>query len=120
MRVLEVDDNRDTVDSVAKLLRHDGHEVQSAYTGPVALQLAEAYPPDAVLSDICMPGMDGYEVAKRLRQKFQERVLLIAVTALSSHEDPGRSHQAGFDHHLVKPVDPHELRALLAGAPDTG
>jgi CheY-like chemotaxis protein len=103
---------------MARLLRYDGYEVSAAYCGSVALELAESDPPDAVLSDISMPGMDGYEVAKRLRRMFHARVLLIAVTALSLEEDRKPSRQAGFDRHLVKPVDLQEVRRLLAAARD--
>ena len=116
MRILVIDDNTDNVDSMARLLRYDGYEVSAAYCGSVALELAEADPPDAVLSDISMPGMDGYEVARQLRRMFHGRLLLVAVTALSLEEDRKRSREAGFDRHLVKPVDVEEVRKLLAAA----
>jgi len=116
MRVLVVDDLPDNVDAMAHLLRLGGYEVAAAYCGPTALKLARARQPDVALLDISMPGMDGLEVARQLGQMFQDRVLLIAITALGLEEDRKRSREAGFDHHLVKPVDTDALESLLAAA----
>jgi two-component system CheB/CheR fusion protein len=114
-RILVVDDNRDAADSLAVFLSADGHEARTAYDGPEALEAARAYRPEAVLLDIGMPGMDGYEVARRLRQEpGLERALLVALTGYGQESDRRRSREAGIDYHLVKPVEPEELRALLA------
>jgi signal transduction histidine kinase/DNA-binding response OmpR family regulator len=114
-RVLVVDDNRDAAFSLAMLLRLDGFEVRTVYDGPGALDVAESFHPQAVLLDIGLPGMDGYEVARRLRQRPQfTRVLLVAVTGYNQEDDRRRSQEAGFDHYMVKPVDPEVLATLLA------
>jgi signal transduction histidine kinase/CheY-like chemotaxis protein len=114
-RVLVVDDNRDSADSLALLLRLAGHAVQVAYDGRAALEAARAAPPEAVLLDIGLPGMDGYAVARRLREELgAQRVLLVAISGYGQEDDRVRSREAGFDHHLVKPVDPDAVRALLA------
>jgi PAS domain S-box-containing protein len=113
--VLIVDDNRDAADSLALLLHVAGQEVRTAYDGPAALDLARARPPDVVLLDIGMPGMDGLEVARRLRQDLGlKQVLLVALTGYGQEEDRRRSHEAGFDAHLVKPADVRALERLLA------
>jgi CheY-like chemotaxis protein len=108
-----VDDDRDNAEGLARLLRRSGHEVDVALDGKTALQKVRAKQPDVVLLDICMPGMDGYEVARQLRALFQDRVWLFALTALSSEEDRRGCLEAGFDLHLVKPADPWEVRNLL-------
>ncbi|HEX8200363.1 MAG TPA: PAS domain S-box protein, partial [Isosphaeraceae bacterium] len=115
-RVLVVDDNVDAATSLAKLLaRLMGQEVRVAHDGPDALGLAGEFRPEVVLLDIGMPGMDGYEVARRLRGRPEcERALLVALTGWGQEEDRRRSHAAGFDLHLVKPVDPELLRSLLS------
>jgi PAS domain S-box-containing protein len=114
-RLLVVDDNEDAADSLAMLLRLEGHEVRLTYDGPAALEMAKGYRPDMVFLDIGMPGMDGYEVARRLRQQAGlENVRLAALTGWGQQEDRRRSAEAGFDHHLVKPVEPKDLQGLLA------
>jgi CheY-like chemotaxis protein len=114
-RVLVVDDNVDAADSIAWLLQLGGHEVRVAYDGPTALLIAQAFRPQVVLLDIGMPGMDGYEVCRRLRQQpGTERAVLIALTGWGQDEDRRRSGEAGFDHHFVKPVEPSALQKLLA------
>jgi CheY-like chemotaxis protein len=113
VRVLVVDDHPDSAEGMARLLRRSGHEVDVALDGKTAFQRARAEPPDVVLLDICLPGMDGYEVASQLRAMFQSKVWLVAITALGSEEDRRRCLEAGFDLHLVKPVDPTEVRNLL-------
>lgn len=114
-RVLIVDDNRDAAESLTMLLEHFGAQVQMAHDGPAALQAIDAGTPDAVLLDIGMPGMNGYEVARRVRaQPRFNPVLLVALSGWGGEEDRRRSQECGFDHHLVKPVDIAVLRALLA------
>ncbi len=114
-RLLVVDDNRDAADSLALLLRLQGHEVRVAHDGPAALQIAAAYRPDLVFLDIGMPGMDGYEVARRLRQTpGLENVVLSALTGWGQQEDRRRTAEVGFDHHLVKPPEPKALERLLS------
>jgi signal transduction histidine kinase len=114
-RVLVVDDNRDAADSLAMLLRLLGHEVGTAHDGMAALDAARAFVPEVVLLDIGLPNMDGYEVARRLRQEpALSGALLVALTGYGQEQDRRRSLEAGFDIHLVKPVDPDELEAILA------
>ena len=113
-RVLVVDDNSDAADSVAILLAGAGHEVRVAYSGNSALELAVDYRPDVVLLDIGLPEMDGYEVARRLRQQVEiNHTKLIALTGYGLETDRQRSKEAGFDYHLVKPVDLGTLQQLL-------
>jgi PAS domain S-box-containing protein len=114
-RVLVVDDNIPSAQGLARLLARAGHETSVAYDGPQALARAEEIRPQAVVLDIGLPGMDGYEVARRLRSEPSSRdALIIAVTGYGQEEDRQRSKEAGFDHHLVKPVDIAGLRQLLA------
>ena len=116
LRVLVVDDNRDSADSLALWLELAGHEVRTAYGGQEALDAAEAFLPAVVLLDIGMPGMNGYDVARGLREQPATRTaLLVAMTGWGQDEDRCRSQEAGFDQHLVKPVDPQHLKNLLAG-----
>ena len=113
LRVLVVDDNRDAADSLAMLLKLKGHDVRVTYDGTAALTAA-SFQPDLVFLDLGMPGMDGYEVARRLRQLPEgQRCLLAALTGWGQEEDRRRTREVGFDRHLVKPVDPAELSALL-------
>ncbi len=114
-RLLIVDDNQDAANSLAILLRLQGHEVRVAHSGMAALEITKGYAPDLVFLDIGMPGMDGYEVARRLRQQpGLEKVVLTALTGWGQQEDRRRSAEAGFDHHLVKPPEPRVLEKLLA------
>jgi signal transduction histidine kinase/CheY-like chemotaxis protein len=113
-RLLVVDDNQDAANSLAMLLKLQGHDARVAYSGIGALEMTKTYTPDVVLLDIGMPGMDGYEVARRMRQQVGlEGVVLAALTGWGQQEDRRRSKEAGFDHHLVKPVDVAELNRLL-------
>jgi CheY-like chemotaxis protein len=115
LRLLVVDDNQDAADSLAMLLRLQGHEVRVAYSGVAALEMTKTYRPDVVFLDIGMPGMDGYEVARRLRQQpGLEEVVLAALTGWGQQEDRRRTAEAGFNHHLVKPPEPQTLEGLLA------
>jgi CheY-like chemotaxis protein len=114
VRVLVVNDSPDNVESMALLLRLYGHEVEVALGGAAALRAAQAQQPDAVLLDISMPGMDGYQVARKLRAMFRDKpLLLVAITAHGFEEDRRRCAEAGFDLHLVKPADPLEVENLL-------
>ncbi len=114
-RILVVDDNVDAADSLALLLHLAGHEVRVCHDGPAAVAAAQDFHPDIVLLDIGLPGMDGYEVARRLReQEALAEALLVALTGYGQEEDLRRSQEAGFDHHLVKPVEPATLFTLFA------
>jgi CheY-like chemotaxis protein len=114
LRVLVVDDCRDTTDSAAELVGLWGHDVRRAYTGAAALELAAAFRPDALLVDLAMRDVDGYEVARRARRlPGLDRCLLIAVTGYTDAEHRRLAAAAGFDFYLPKPVDPHTLEALL-------
>jgi PAS domain S-box-containing protein len=115
LRILVVDDNRDAADSLALLLESDGHTVRTAYDGETALDLARADPPQVVLLDIGLPGLDGYSVARALRQSAEMNgSWLIALTGYGQAEDRDKSRAAGFDWHLVKPVDFEALQGALA------
>ncbi len=114
-RVLVVDDNRDAADSLSALVALWGHEARVAYDGPGAVAQAAAFRPEFVLLDIGLPEMSGYEVARRLRAADSARpATLIAITGYGQDEDRRLSRDAGFDLHLVKPVDPGRLREILA------
>jgi PAS domain S-box-containing protein len=114
LRVLVVDDNRDAAESLALLLRLRGHEVRQAHDGFEALAAATAFHPDAVLLDIGLPGLNGYDVARRMRQEqWSRRALLIAVTGWGQEGDKQRSREAGIDHHFTKPVDVGRLAELF-------
>ncbi len=117
-RILVVDDNRSNANSLGVLLRALGQDVEMAYDGPTALELIRRRHPDLVLLDIGLPGMDGYEVARRCRQEEAlRRVVLVAMTGYGKEEDRRRSQEAGFNAHLVKPVNLEDLQVLL-GQPD--
>jgi len=114
-RILVVDDNADSAESSAFLLRLDGHEVQIARDGPTALQSVQDFRPDVVLLDIGLPGMDGFEVARQIRAMPDSgNILLIAHSGYGEGEHREKSQQAGFDHHLVKPADLSQMTQLIA------
>ena len=118
-RILVVDDNRDAAQSLSMLLKLLGAEVRVVYNGPDALKALEAYKPAVVLLDIGMPGMDGHEVARRIRQQAEfHDVTLIALTGWGQVEDRQRSRTAGFDYHLVKPADASTLQTVLMSLED--
>ncbi len=97
------------------LLKTSGHDVRTAHTGPTGLEAAIAYQPNAVLLDIGLPGLTGYEVAKRIRQQpLLHDIVLVAMTGYGQESDRQRSREAGFDHHLVKPVDFGKVLEILA------
>jgi PAS domain S-box-containing protein len=113
-RVLIVDDNEDTVTSLSIMLRILGHEVHSARDGLQALETANSFRPDVVLLDIALPKLNGYEVARRIRQEsWGKNMKLVALTGWGQEEDKRRSIEAGFDHHLTKPMEPTALEVLL-------
>ncbi len=115
LRVLVVDDNADTVESFSILLNASGHNVRTAHDGPAAVQAALDYQPDVALLDIGLPGLDGYQVAKRIRQEpALKNVVLVALTGYGQDSDRQTSLQAGFDHHLVKPARLEQLTQILA------
>jgi len=114
-RVLVVDDSVDTAESLALLLRLRGFEVETAHDGPAALKKAASFHPEAVLLDIGLPGLDGYQVARRLRRRRRTaKALLVALTGYRQEEDQDRALKAGFDHFLTKPVAPPVIYELLA------
>src|SRR5262249_49671653 len=112
--ILVVDDNRDAAESLALLLKLMGNEVQTAYDGPAALEAVARQRPQIVILDIGLPEMNGYEVARHLRQDVgRDNLLLVALSGYGTEEDRRRSHEAGFDAHLTKPTSIHELRQAL-------
>jgi CheY-like chemotaxis protein len=114
LRVLVVDDNQDAAESLAILLRHAGCDVRTAHDGLEAVGAAAVFRPEVAILDLGLPGLNGYEVARRIRKDLGTGVLLIAVTGWGQDEDRRRTAAAGFDHHLTKPVELDELRRLLA------
>jgi signal transduction histidine kinase len=120
-RILVADDNNDALESLATLLQLSGHEVYTAANGAMALESAEAHRPEVALLDIGMPKLDGYEVARRIRaQPWGQRITLVALTGWGQDSDRRRSQEAGFDSHLVKPLDLDKLMELLAALPVAG
>ena len=111
-RVLVVDDNRDAATTMAMLLKLAGHETAVAHNGADALAMLEDVAPDVALLDIGLPEMDGFELARAIRA-VRDDVLLIAVSGYGQPEDRVRSHEAGFDEHFVKPVNPEQLLATI-------
>ncbi|WP_051361698.1 GAF domain-containing protein [Solimonas soli] len=116
LRVLIADDNEDAASSLAEILELGGHETRIAHDGQAAVELAEAFRPDVALLDLGMPRLNGYDAARRIRAR-QPGVRLIALTGWSHAQDRARSHDAGFDHHLVKPVDLGVLQDVLGATP---
>jgi len=115
-RVLVADDNEDSAETLALLLQALGNEVRAVHDGQRAVEEAESFRPDVALLDIGMPGLDGYEVCRRIRQHdWAQTIVIAALTGWSRDEDRDRSEQAGFNHFLVKPVDPKALEELIAG-----
>ena len=115
-RVLVVEDNPDTRETLRSLLRGWGHEVEVAGDGAQGLAKALGWRPEVAVLDIGLPRLDGYEVARRVRPAIGGEVRLIALTGYGAAEDRERAFAAGFDHHLTKPADPEELRRLVATA----
>jgi CheY-like chemotaxis protein len=110
-----VDDSKDTAESLALLLRLEGHEVRMAHDAPAALEIAQLFRPEVAILDIGLPKIDGYELGRRLRDQVKDgKILLIALTGYGQAADRRRSREVGFDHHVVKPVDPVALQELIA------
>jgi CheY-like chemotaxis protein len=119
-RILVADDNQDSANSLSILLRLGGHEVETVHDGLQAVEAAARSRPDAILLDIGMPGLNGYEAARRIReQPWGATLQLIALTGWGAADDRRKSQEAGFDVHLVKPVNYEELVRVLAGTPAT-
>jgi two-component system CheB/CheR fusion protein len=119
-RILIVDDNVDSADSLSVLLDLDGHEVATAYDGEQALERIVQFSPDVILLDIGLPRIDGYEVARRIRLAQGAQPVLVALTGYGQDSAIAETVRAGFDHHLLKPVDPATLREILARSPGRG
>jgi CheY-like chemotaxis protein len=116
LRILVVDDNADAAMLLGMLLEASGNAVRLAHAGPEALEVAAEQEPEVVLLDIGLPGLDGYEVARRIRADARlAGTMLVALTGWGSDEDRRKAKTAGFDHHLVKPVDRAQLAEILAG-----
>ena len=116
LRILVVDDNRDSADSVAMMLELMGNEICTAYDGAEAIAAAARFGPDVVLLDIGLPKLNGFEVCRRLRAQPQAGALvIIAQTGWGQDEDRRRTLAAGFNYHMVKPIDPIALMQVLAG-----
>jgi CheY-like chemotaxis protein len=114
LRILVVDDNSDSAESMALMLKFAGHTVAVAHDGFEALETAKTFQPHAVLLDLGMPKLNGYETAQQIRQQpWGDNVVLIALTGWGQEEDRRRSREAGFNAHLVKPVDHHSLEKIL-------
>ena len=112
--MLVVDDNADAAQTLRMLLEDSGHDVRTADDGPTALAIAPVFRPNVVLLDIGLPGIDGFEVAKQLRQQpGLSSVMLVAMTGYGQLSDKQRSQEAGFDHHLVKPVSFRKVLQIL-------
>ena len=112
-RVLVVDDNADAADSLATLLGVMGYEVRTAYDGPEAIEAADEFNPAVALLDIGLPKLSGYDIARHVRARRGDEVLLVAITGWGQEEDRRRSREAGFDHHFTKPADFGVLLELI-------
>ena len=116
VRILVVDDNRDAADSLARLLKVMGNSVHTAHDGQEAVAAAREFRPHVVLCDIGLPKLNGYEACRLMKQQtWDEKMILIAVTGWGQDDDKRKAREAGFDHHMLKPVDPQVLINMLAG-----
>ncbi|HEY8432257.1 MAG TPA: response regulator [Sandaracinaceae bacterium] len=116
MKLLLVEDDHDSATIFGNLLAYGGHDVRVATTGREALELAASEPPEVVVCDIALPDMSGWELARTLRARLGDGVVLIALSGLSRPHDRDRSLAAGFDEHVVKPVTRERLDAIIARA----
>ena len=115
-RILVVDDNRDSASTLAMLLKLTSNQTQTAYDGLEAVQAAEQFRPEVILLDIGLPKLNGYEACRRIRQQpWGQCIVIVALTGWGQEEDRNKSEDAGFNGHLVKPVDLAALEKLLAG-----
>jgi CheY-like chemotaxis protein len=118
-RILVVDDNRDAAESLAMLLRLGGNEVETAFDGLAAVEMARRCRPELILLDIGMPKLDGYDACRRIREHaWGKQMMIVAMTGWGQSEDRRKSEAAGFDAHLVKPVAASALQQLLEGSQD--
>jgi DNA-binding response OmpR family regulator len=115
-RILIVDDNVDSAESIAALLRLSGHEARTAHDGPYAIELSRNFRPEFVFLDLGLPGMDGFEVARVLKRENSGAMRIIAVTGRGDQEAREKAFDAGCDQYIVKPIDPLFLDSLLGGA----
>jgi DNA-binding response OmpR family regulator len=116
LRILVVDDNRDAADSLSEMLELMGNETRTAYDGREGVDMAGDYLPDVVLLDIGLPKLNGYDACRLIReQPWGKSLVVIALTGWGQDKDRQLSREAGFDYHLVKPVDPQALMAIVAG-----
>ena len=114
-RVLLVDDSVDAAEAMSMLLETLGHEIRVMHDGPSALAMVDDFAPDVVILDIGLPGMDGFEVARQMRMRAATKAaLMIALTGYGADSDKKQAHDAGFDHHLVKPVSFTAIETLIA------
>jgi DNA-binding response OmpR family regulator len=114
-RILIVDDNRDAADSLGLLLGLDGHDVRIAYAGRQALEVVKGFPPEVAILDLGLPDLSGYDLARLLRRDAQiQSITLVALTGWGQEEHKQRAREAGFDHHLTKPVDLDRLAAVIS------
>ena len=113
MRVLVVEDHRDTADTMDTMLRLWGHVVVTAHDGSIAVRAAEHFGPDLVLLDIGLPGMDGYEVARQVRRLPGRQPVIVCISGHAQAEDRRKAREVGCDHFLAKPAEPHTLQRLL-------
>jgi CheY-like chemotaxis protein len=114
-RILVVDDNHDSALSLGMMLKIMGHEIRTAHDGLAAVDVAGQFRPDMILLDIGLPKLNGYEACRLIREEPWSRdIVIVALTGWGQDEDRRRSHEAGFDHHLVKPVDVAALKQLLS------
>jgi CheY-like chemotaxis protein len=118
-RILVADDNKDSADSLGMLLGMTGCTVHTVHNGLEAVDAVADFRPDVVLSDIGLPKLNGFEVARRIRLLFGKSITLVAVTGWGQEEDRRRAMEAGFDHHMTKPVDFDALVKILTGSPGT-
>lgn len=114
LRILVIEDNADSREMLQAMLALDGHRVEVADDGPGGVEVARSTRPDVALIDIGLPGLDGYEVGRRIRSELGEAVTLVALTGYGQAEDRKRTEEAGFDAHLLKPVSPEDIRVALA------
>lgn len=116
--ILVVDDNKDSADSLAMVLKAMGYEVRTAYDGQEGVEAAQSFHPQVVLLDLSMPRLDGYQAARRIRQQPGGKdMVLIALSGWCQEDDRRRCEQAGFDRHLAKPVEPEALQSLVENFP---
>jgi CheY-like chemotaxis protein len=121
LRILVVDDNQDSAESLALMLQMIGHDARSATDGLAGLETAQAFRPEVMFLDIAMPRLNGYDLARRIREQHWGRGLsLIALTGLARADDERQAREAGFNHHLVKPVEFEAVVQLLSRSVPTG